>query len=213
LALVAVLGQLATETVSAKPIAFANGTTLMGEYGGGSMFEAQAFYAPRYFYSVGASALRLENEQAARDSAYLRVNWLLKRWNLPKAQGNVFVYGGLGNAREVQSVGLATSAGLQADFETRRVYYSARIDLNHAFGRTLAIDTLQAGWAPYAHDFDDIATFFVLQARTYRGEIQGQPLYRGVEYAALLRLFKGRTWLEVGVTQDRKPQAMLMVNF
>jgi len=48
----------------------------------------------------------------------------------------------------------------------------------------------------------------VVQARQYTGDI-----YNGVEWAGLLRLFKRNAWLEAGVTQDGKLQAMLMFNF
>ena len=41
----------------AKPIAFANGTTVMAEYGAGTMRELQVFYAPRYFLSTGLGHL------------------------------------------------------------------------------------------------------------------------------------------------------------
>ena len=39
--------------VCAKPIAFANGTTVMAEYGAGTMQELQVFYAPRFDCSIG----------------------------------------------------------------------------------------------------------------------------------------------------------------
>ena len=44
---------LAAPVAMAKPIAFARGTTLMAEYGAGTMNEFQVFYAPRYWWSVG----------------------------------------------------------------------------------------------------------------------------------------------------------------
>ena len=43
----------------AKPIAFAEGTTVMAEYGAGTMTEAQAFYAPRFDLSVGGGHVEL----------------------------------------------------------------------------------------------------------------------------------------------------------
>ena len=44
--------------LQAKPIAFSHGTTVMAEYGAGTMNEAQVFYAPKYFYSLGAGLSR-----------------------------------------------------------------------------------------------------------------------------------------------------------
>ena len=90
------LGLLATPVV-AKPIAYARGTTVMGEYGAGTMNEVQVFYAPRYWWSAGGGWLELKSDDGLleRDIVYVRGNVLAKRWNLPGAQANVFAWGGL----------------------------------------------------------------------------------------------------------------------
>ncbi|HVF34177.1 MAG TPA: hypothetical protein VND91_02520 [Candidatus Saccharimonadia bacterium] len=195
----------------AKPIAFANGTTTMVEHGAGTMAEAQLFYAPRYWFSVGAGYLALGSDidDFDRRISYVRANLLAKRWNLPAAQANVFAWGGLGSAtgtgfgRET-----AVNAGAQIDYETRRIYGSLRTDWHRGDSFAHRIDTVQLGVAPYAHDYDSLATWFVLQGRQYSNR-----LYDGVEWALLLRLFKGGTWVEAGVTQDGHPQVMMMFNF
>jgi hypothetical protein len=196
----------------AKPIAFADGTTVMAEYGAGTMREVQAFYAPYYWLSLGASVLRTDSDidGRRRDIGTLRANYLLQRWNLDDAQANVFVWGGLGSASGDRFRGsvLDRNLGFQADYETRRVYLSLMSDLHESDRYSQRIDTLQAGLAPYAHDYRDLATWFVVQARDYSGGLR-----RGVEWAALVRLFKGGAWVEAGVTGDGKPQLMAMFNF
>jgi len=197
---------------AAKPIAFANGTTFMAERGAGTMDEVQLFYAPRYWYSVGAGWLELtsEDERKQRHIAYLRGNLLAKRWNLPSAQANVFAWGGFGRAtgNDFEGSTLARNAGLQIDYETRRVYAAFRSDLHESDRFSHRIDTLQLGWAPYAHDYDTLATWFVVQGRRYTGDIMD-----GTETAFLIRFFKRGTWVEVGATTDGKLQAMAMFNF
>lgn len=197
---------------AAKPIAFAKGTTVMVEYGAGTMNEAQLFYAPRYWYSVGGGWLELKSEDDSkqRHVTYLRGNLLAKRWNMPAAQANVFVWGGLGRAtgNDFDGSDLARNAGFQADYETRRVYGSFRSDLQESDHFSHRIDTLQLGWAPYKHDYNTLATWFVVQGRRYTGE-----LFDGTETALLVRFFKGGTWVEVGATTDGKLQAMAMFNF
>ena len=197
---------------SAKPIAFARGKTVMAEVGAGTMSEFQAFYAPTYWSSLGAGWTGFESDIDAtrHDYRYLRANLLVHRWNLPGAQANVFAWGSLGQAtgNDFSGTELARGGGFQADFETRRVYASFKSDLlesDHSSHRT---DTLQLGWAPYAHDFDRLATWFVVQGRRYTGNV-----HQGTETALLLRLFKGGTWVEVGATTDRKLQARVMFNF
>jgi hypothetical protein len=196
----------------AKPIAFSHGTTVMAEYGAGTMKEAQVFYAPKYFLSLGLGYLELESDidGRRREITYARVNYLAKRWNMESAQANVFVWGGAGQAyvSETNDHQFTGNAGAQIDYETRRVYSSLKTDLYRSADFSHRIDTLQLGLAPYKHDYDTLATWVVVQARRYTGEI-----HEGTEWALLLRLFKRGGWIEAGVTDDGKLQAMAMVNF
>jgi hypothetical protein len=104
----------------AKPIAFTHGTTVMGEYGAGTMTEAQVFYAPKYFLSVGGGYTELSSDidGRRREITYTRVNYLLKRWNLADAQANVFGWGGVGQAylSELDDHVFAWNAGAQVDY-------------------------------------------------------------------------------------------------
>jgi hypothetical protein len=203
---------LAPSAVFAKPIAFQDGITLMYEYGAGTMQEAQAFYAPRYWWSLGGGYVRLdeEDDKFSREIAYARANLLVKRWNLPSAQANVFAYGGLGSARGSDFDGheTASNAGFQADAESLRWYGSLKSDYQHSSAFAHRIDTLQLGVAPYKHDYQRLATWIVLQGRHYTG-----GLYDGIEAAALVRFFRGPLWLEAGATADGEPQAMIMLNY
>ena len=196
----------------AKPIAFAHGTTVMAEYGAGTMTEGQIFYAPSFRYSVGGGHVALDSDinDDARDFTYLRLNYLPKRWNLESAQANVFVWGSAGRAhiRESGDDPFAWNVGGQFDFETRRVYASLRSDLYEASAYSYRIDTLQLGIAPYKHDYGTLAVWFVVQGRQYTG-----GLHDGTEWAALLRLFKRNAWIEAGPTLEGKLQAMIMFNF
>lgn len=202
----------AVPTLHAKPIAFADGTTVMAEYGAGTMTEVQGFYAPSFRYSLGGGHLSLNSDlnDDTRDITYLRANYLPKRWNMEAAQANVFVWGSVGRAHigETDANELAWNVGGQLDYESRRVYVSLRSDLHEGASFSNRIDTLQLGLAPYEHDYETLAVWFVVQGRNYTG-----GLYDGTEWAGLLRLFKRNTWLEAGVTAEGKLQAMLMFNF
>lgn len=196
----------------ARPIGFADGTTAMVEHGAGTMNEVQVFYAPKYFYSLGAGYLELESDMDGRrrEITYARINYLARRWNMESAQANVFVWGGAGQAyvSESNDHTFAWNAGAQIDYETRRIYSSLKTELHRSDAFSHRIDTLQFGIAPYEHDIDTVATWFVVQGRQVTGGI-----HEGTEWALLLRLFKGAGWIEAGATTDGKLQAMAMVNF
>jgi len=198
--------------LEAKPIAFAHGTTVMAEYGAGTMGELQIFYAPSFNYSLGGGYLALDSaiDGSSTDITYARLNYLAKRWNREASQANVFVWGGIGSANidGVSGDEFAWNAGAQLDYETRRIYASLKSDLHESSEFSHRIDTLQLGFAPYKHDYDTVATWFVVQGRRYTGEI-----FDGTEVALLLRLFKGNKWIDVGATTDGKLQAMVMLNF
>ena len=145
-----------------------------------------------------------------REITYARVNYLVKRWNMDGAQANVFVWGGAGQAyvSEINDHEFTCNAGAQIDYETRRVYASIKTDWYEASAFSHRIDTLQLGLAPYKHDYDKLATWAVVQARLNSGEI-----HKGTEWELMLSLFKGGGWIEAGVTDEGKLQAMAMVNF
>jgi hypothetical protein len=210
LAWIALVG--APALVFAKPIAFANGTTVMAEYGADTMKEIQVFYAPRYDYSVGGGHIEFDSDESPKAERinYARLNYLGHRWNLEAAQANVFAWGGLGSAtgNYFRGTQLAANAGAQADYETRRVYASLKSDWHRADAFDHRVDTLQLGIAPYKHSYNGLATWFLVQGRDYTGGI-----HRGVEKAVVVRLFKGGTWVEAGLTTEGRIQAMAMFNF
>ena len=195
-----------------RPILYPHSTTVMLDYREDVMKEAQILYAPSARWSIGVGHLELEDTGPNHEHEvnFSRLNLLVKRWNLESAQANVFTWGGVGQAyvSEGNSHEFAWNAGAQLDYETRRVYSSLRTDLHRSTVFEHRIDTLQLGVAPYEHDFDTLATWFVVQGRQYTGGI-----HEGTEWALLLRLFKRGAWIEAGVTDDGKLQAMAMVNF
>jgi hypothetical protein len=133
----------------AKPIAFADGTTAMLEHGAGTMQEIQIFYAPRFNYSIGGGHLDLDSDidTKTRHITYARLNWLAHRWNQASAQANLFVWGGLGSATGNTFDGnrAAINTGVQADYETRRIYTSLKFELDRSSVFSHRIDTLQLG--------------------------------------------------------------------
>ena len=134
--LMGVLVLIAPVVAYTKPIAFAQGTTVMLEYGAGTMWEAQIFYAPQYNYSVGGGHVEFDSDISSDTErvTYARLNYLLHRWNLESAQANIFVWGGAGAAtgNSFSGTEFAVNAGAQADYETRRVYASLKTDLQRA---------------------------------------------------------------------------------
>lgn len=216
----------------ARPILYAHSFTLLADYRGDTMKEAQFSYAPTAFLSFGAGHLELDGAGPGHEHEvnYLRLNALVKRWNLEAAQANIFVWAGAGRSKltiapdapdagehnhgpvtDGQAIVLDETAGNvggQIDYETRRLYASFATDSQFATSFTHRMDTLQLGFAPYEHETDGLSTWFVVSATKFSGNVQ-----EDTQVSLLLRFFKKFAWVEVGATTDGKPQARVMLTF
>jgi len=223
-----VSGGLATLplAVSAKPIAFSEAVTVMHEREF-NMRATEVYYAPKHWWSLGIADMQMNSDDKKRymDASFAQVNFLVKRWNMPNAQGNLFASAGYGWAYSTKEgvMGLAHPGHmvaqtarysesarrfvLQGDYETRQFYSSFKMDVHQTplfFDRT---DTAQLGFSPVAHDYEDLAVWFVAQVKKYRG------MSDKTEAGAFVRLFKKNVWVEIGMTEGRKSQMMLMINY
>jgi hypothetical protein len=215
----------------AKPIAFAEAWTFMHERDS-DMIETDLYYAPTYWFSLGPTVLiaRADDKQTRREAAIFHTNFLVKRWNLPNAQGNIFATLGAGRVKTIRTVanpnplasGLPISGAptrevenkestqhltLQGDFETRQFFSAVKMDAHRASSFLDRTDTAQIGFSPFAHDYDDLAVWFIAQVKKKRG------INNETEGGAFIRLFKRNIWVELGVTEGRKSQMMLMINY
>ena len=208
--LLAALSMLAL-TATAKPISFADGWTFMHERDS-DMIETNLYYSPTHWVSFGPSIARsrADDGRTRRDAQTMHVNLLAKRWNLADAQANIFTSYGLGRT-ETRGVANRTEtahhATLQGDYETRQFYTSFKFDAHRSPTFLDRTDTLQIGASPYAHDYDDLAFWVIAQVKKYRG------LNDKTEAGAFIRLFRKNVWVELGLTEGRKSQMMLMINY
>lgn len=197
-----------------RPIAYADATTFMAEYSQSSA-DVSLYYAPRFDRSWGAGWHRYRREahhgpELERELRFLRLNHLARRWNLPRAQANAFVWASVGEARGSEFRGNkgAGNVGFQLDYETLRVYTMLKSDLWRTSAWTHRMDVAQVGFAPYAHHYGGWATWLVAQVDQSAGSLE-----RETGSALMLRFFNETTWIEAGVDDDGKPRANLMINF
>lgn len=208
LGLMALAGVALASPVVARPISYAGGHMLMLEHEP-DVDRFSYTYSPSHRWSVSAGGLRATDlaRSGEVELGYVRAARLLHRWNLPSAQANAFVWGGVGQGRTALGNSLARHAGLQLDYETRRVYTSFISELHEGDGWSHRFDTAAIGWAPYAHDVDRVATWIVVKGMRATNAIDDD-----VTPVAVLRFFTTRWWLEVGADADGRPLANVMVN-
>jgi hypothetical protein len=210
-AAVATLFALPFGCALARPIAYADATTVMGEWSRDGR-ELSVVHAPRHWWSAGVVHIVLDDPRG-RDQHQLdlaRANYLVRRWNLPGAQGNAYVWGGVGRGRGrgIDGGEVAWNAGVQLDYETLWFYSMVKSDWHRSSSFRHRMDVAQLGFALYEHNWDELATWVVLQGRNMRGDFT-----RETETALLLRFFRRTQWIEAGITDTGGFTMMFMVNF
>lgn len=152
-------------------------------------------YSPTPTYSIGWRHEYMRDSGAHIDS--LQLNNLLKRWNKPKEQANLYLKSGVGVARDDGDYSPAAFTGMAADWETRRLFtsYENRFfwtDESDKFIKHKA----RVGIAPYVGDYGDLHTWLMLQADYDAGEDDSFSI------TPLVRFFKGATLVEAGYNFD-----------
>ena len=126
-----------------------------------------------------------------------QLNTLIKRWNLPEGQGNIFGMTGVGTARQGSNSEPAAWVALLADYETRRVFLSYEPRLTYSGDIETAFwQRAQVGVAPYLADYDQLNTWLVLR-------FDHHPAKDGhFVVTPMLRFFYKTIWLEAGYSSN-----------
>ena len=180
---------------SARPVSYAGGWTVMQENSG--MYSSlHLHYSPTATDSIG---LYTENNWDM-DTVFtgLQYNRLVKRWNAPQSQGNLYLKLGAGAADPYGEGGqrAAGFAGLAADWETRRVFVSYDVRARD-YGTDQSVShAARIGLAPYVADYGDLHTWAMVQVENH------PEADNPVQVTPLVRLFTGPVLVEAGYTLE-----------
>jgi len=197
-------------TAHAAPMGFKESVMAMGDFSE-NWREAWVNYALTARDAVGAGGIRMRSDDKRKTRTLVDVNYtrLLKRWNLPHSQANVWLFAGAGEIRGNDFPGsrFVYTPGFQVDYETTRVYLAATArlyratELNHDFG------SVRVGFSFYEVDYQEVQPWLVLEARRMRG------LSDKTEITPMLRLIHNRYFVELGVNNSRQARANFMYVF
>jgi hypothetical protein len=146
---------------------------------------------------------------AQHESAELTYTRLLKRWNAESAQTNIWLFGGMGALRGNTFSGerFSYSPGAQVDFETTRLYASAKVQMHRARGINNDAASVRLGASLWEADYEDTQPWIVVEAKRTR------EFSEKIEITPMLRLIHRKYFAELGVNQDGKVKASLMIIF
>lgn len=169
--------------------------------------------------SVGLTRVREAATDGKSGSAWRNVwlaqgVYLLNRTPTEEGIANAYVFGGpLVEQREGGSKPHAgVSTGLWFDYETRRVYTRLKLHSLRAFSGTSGQNWRrnevigQAMWAPYAADYEDVASWIGVQAKRVSDTPQ-------TEITPYVRFFRKNWWVDAGVSVDARHRRDVFVNF
>ncbi len=191
------IGLILPSLVQARPVSYPGGWTFI-TMNDGTLNSAYVHYSPTAKISVGYTFEYWRDRELYLNAA--RVTHLVKRWNKPDSQANLYFKTGFGvaysDAGELDGeTSAAGFAGLAADWEDRRYFISYENRYTEAGGiADFFQQSARVGWAPYEGDFDDLHTWLMLQVK-HSPESEGN-----FTLTPLVRFFKGVHLLEVGMS-------------
>ncbi len=208
-ALVAAL-MCAAATAQAGPMGFKDSTMAMGDFGP-NWREAWVNHAttPRDAFGAGGIWMRSDSKRITREFAEVNYTRLVRRWNEPHSQANIWFVGGAGPVRGNDFDGTRTmlAPGLSVDWETTRLYVSATARLYRAQGINHDYAAVRAGFSFYEVDYDQTQPWLVVEARRMR------VLSDETEITPMLRLIHSRYFVELGVNQMKQGRFNFMYIF
>jgi len=200
------LGCLAPLSAEARPVSYSDAWTVMLR-NDSYLNSAHVHYTFDTRHSVG---LRLRYD---RENDFLftgvQLNRLMKRWNKPDSQANIYGRFGLGQVTDdLDSAELrlkrgkdeAVFFGVSGDWETRRYFISAAAEhWEHGrFGEYSSFHS-RVGIAPYVANTGALHTWLMVEGH-HRPESRDKAAV-----TALVRFFKGPSLLEVGIDDQGEP--------
>ena len=215
------LAMLLSQPATAGPMGFDESFMAMGDFNN-NWRESFINYAitPRDALGVSATYMRADDKSKSRTLEEVTYTRLLKRWNAPHAQANLWFQGGLGlvQGRALQGEDkllgenrdfdkVMITPGVQFDYETTRIYFQAAHRLYRASGVNHDYTSVRAGFSFYESDYDKTQPWLILEARNMNG------LSEMVEITPMLRLINKNFFVEAGVNNSREPRFNFMYIF
>ena len=193
--------------VQAAPMGFKDSWMTMGDFSK-TYREVTANFAltPRDAIGITSVYMQTDDQSKSQTNNELTYTRLIKRWNMPNAQANIWFIGGVGETRGNFFNGskATLSPGMQADYETTRLYASANARIYVADGITNNIVSARTGFSFYEANYDETQPWLIVEARRM------SMVSNAYEVTPMLRLIHNRFFVEAGANLDGQPRVSFM---
>ena len=190
----------------AKPLSYVGGTMVMQE----NDETGHTITLDYTFTPTEAFGLYIKQEENGKDILMLtpEINTLLKRWNLPDGQGNIFNMSGAGVANYRGNNQPCLWTAFLADYETRRWFFSYEPRLVYAGDIESSFwQRAYAGFAPYLANYDDLNSWLLIRVDHHPAKNDHFVV------TPVLRFFYKTIWVEVGYSSNNHVMVNWTVQF
>jgi len=191
----------------AKPLSYVGGTMVMQENDEtGHTVTIDYTFNPHFALGVYS-----KYEIGGDDDFWMvgpQLNTLIKRWNLPDGQGNIFNMTGAGMARQGSNHEPAAWTTLMADYETRRWFFS--YEARFMYARDIESSVWQRaylGVAPYLANYNQLNTWTLIRMDHHPAK------HDHFVVTPVVRFFYKTIWLEVGYSSTQHVMVNWTVQF
>jgi hypothetical protein len=194
---------LLTFKAQAHPVAFQDAVGVM-TWNQSFMSDNWVTYSFRPDMAIAARMMRFDAPEGRTYFYAPQFDYLIKRWNKPDYQGNIYAFGAYGSQSFQGDVHGAGLGGVEMDAESRKYFGSIKYekmwgDLGPDFYHVEA----RLGLAPYEAEYNEIASWFMVQYQ-YHPSLDKKNVI-----TPLARLFYKSFLIEIGSSFDGD----LMTNF
>lgn len=190
-----------------KPLSYLGGTMVMQENDEtGHSISIDYTFNPRFALAVYSKYEINQNDEFWTIGPQL--NALIKRWNLPDGQGNIFNITGAGLARQGSRSEPAAWTTFLADYETRRIFIS--YEARFMYARDIESSVWQrayGGFAPYLANYDQLNTWALIRVDHHPAK------HDHFVVTPVVRFFYKTIWLEVGYSSNNQVMVNSTVQF
>lgn len=191
----------------AHPVPYANAIGVM-TWNQSFMSDDWITYSFRPDMAIAARHMRFDMPEGRSHFFAPQFDYLVKRWNYPNSQANIYAYGAYGAMKfqnETMGSGLA---GIEADAESRSLFVMGKYERMWAkMGPRFYHVEARLGAAPYEAEFNEVASWFMLQYQYH------PMLVRKHAVTPLVRLFYRSVLVESGVSTNGDFMLNFMFHF
>lgn len=191
----------------AHPVAYQGATGVM-TWNQSFMSDEWLTYSFKPYAAAAGRFMRFDTTAGRVQFFAPQADLLLKRWNASDSQANIYAYGAFGAMNFEGSTAGAGLAGVEADAESRTLFALVKYEKMWSnLGPDFYDYQVRLGAAPYAAEFNEIASWFMIQYQYH------PMLTRKYAVTPLARVFYKNFLVEVGSSFEGDWMTNFMFHF